>query len=706
MKSVPTPTDRPFRIGVDIGGTFTDAILLDAEGKSVIVGKTLTTPDDPSRGVEATVGELLARGKVRADQVRDIIHGTTLVTNAIIERRGVKTALLVTAGFRDILEMGRERRYDMDDLFLEMPEPLVPRHLRFEVRERILADGAVETLPDRQQISEIAQALVRQGVRAAAICFLHSYKNPTNERSVAEWLKESVPGLYVSLSSEVIPEIREYERMSTTVANAYVQPVMERYVRKLDGRLRAVGFRGNLYLMLSSGGICTPDVACRFPIRLLESGPAAGVLAAAHFGKLTAEPNVLSFDMGGTTAKLCIIDRGEPLTTLDFETARVYRFKKGSGMPIRGRVVDMIEIGAGGGSIARVDQLGLLKIGPDSAEADPGPVCYGSGGQEPTVTDADLILGYLDPDFFLGGRMKLDRGAAQRAIEGRLALPLGVGADNVAWGIHQIVNEGMANAARVHAIEKGKDPRSYVLFAFGGAGPAHAYRVAELLGISSVMIPPGAGVASAFGFLCAPLAFDFVRTYRSSLRDMDWGRASSLLVEMEEEGTRLLLASGVAEEEIRLERRCDMRYVGQAHELEVVIPGGPLAGDRSPEVRQLFEEEYRRHFGRTCLNVDVEVINWRVLASGPRPCPDVRELGVDRSGHSVGQPLKGYRRAYFPESRGYEDTPVYDRYRLEPGDVIKGPAIIEERESTTVVGPGGDATVDNYLNLIIRRRES
>ena len=692
---------RSYRLGVDIGGTFTDVILLEDRSGHSWVGKTLTTPKDPSIGVEQAIEEILKLSGVAGEQIQGVIHGTTLVTNAIIERKGAKTALLTTERFRDILEIGRERRYDINDLFLEMPEPLVPRPFRFGVGERVLADGSVETEPNQDQVEEIANRLKAQDIEAVALCFLHSYKNPTHERAVSQWLKDHFPELYLSLSCEVSPQIREYERMSTTVANAYVQPLTERYVRRLDQKLRARGFGEHLYLMLSNGGICTLETACRFPIRLLESGPAAGALAAALFARQTEHSSTMSFDMGGTTAKLCLIDNGEVMTTREFEAARVYRFKQGSGLPVLVRAVDLIEIGAGGGSIAQVNPLGLLKVGPESAGADPGPACYANGGQDPTVTDADLVLGYLNPNFFLGGKMTLDQNAAFNAI-GKLSQDLAVGVTEAAWGVHQIVNENMANAARTHAIERGKDPRSYTLTAFGGAGPVHAYRVAELLGISTLMIPPGAGATSAFGFLCAPLAFDFVRSDRSSLQKIDWQQINALLKEMETKGRTVLIDSGIREAEIRFERRCDMRYVGQSHELEVIIPNGSLSGKSVAELQQRFEAQYERHFTRTLSGTEVEVINWRLLASGPRPIPSVRHLGTAGLPWPSGQPLKGHRNAYFPEDKKYLETPVYNRYFMKPGTQIDGPAIVEENESTTVVGPQSQVTVDEGLNLMVR----
>ncbi len=692
--------ERPYRVGVDIGGTFTDVILLGDSGDAW-VGKTPTTVEDPSAGVEQAVRDILERSGVRPSEVRDLIHGTTLITNAIIERKGVKTALLVTEGFRDSLEIGRERRYDINDLFLEMPAPLVPRYLRFGVAERVLRGGVVAAAPQRGQIEAIAAQLVGQGVQAVAICFLHSYANAANEQAVAEWLRPYLGDVPLSLSSEVNPEIREYERMSTTVANAYVQPLVASYLRKLVARLEGLGFDGTLYLMLSGGGICTVDTASRFPIRLLESGPAAGALAAAYLGRAAKRPYLMSFDMGGTTAKLSIIDDGKPLTTPDFEAARVYRFKRGSGLPIRTRTIDLIEIGAGGGSLARIDLLGLMKVGPDSAGADPGPVGYGLGGQHPTVTDADLVLGYLDPHFFLGGRVELDLAAATQALEKALARPLEMTTHEVAWGVHQVVNEAMASAAKVHAVERGKDPRSYTLIAFGGAGPVHAYRVAKLLGISSIVVPPGAGVASAFGLLCAPFAFDFVRSDRRALTEISWVRVNAVLEEMEAEGHDILAQSGIDEGSMRFERRCDMRYAGQSHHLEVPVRSGRLEEADAAGLRESFQEAYRRHYGRHLQDLELEVTTWRLLASGPMPAPEFRGLAARGSPAELDAARKGDRRAYFPEYEGYRETPVYFRYRLQTAAAVVGPAIIEEEECTTIVGPDATATVDAVGNLVV-----
>jgi N-methylhydantoinase A len=691
--------DSSYRVGVDIGGTFTDLILVDDESGAITVGKSLTTPTDPSQAVETVLRDALDRSAVPADRVETIIHGTTLVTNSIIERKGSKTALLTTAGFRDAVEIGREHRYDLYDIFLEMPRPLVPRYLRLEVDERVLATGEVVNAPDLEALEPLIRELRDKGIEAVAVCFLHSYANPEHERQLAELIGRVAPELRVSTSSEVVPEIREYERTSTTIANVYVQDRVDRYLRDLERRLRELGFGGQLFVMLSSGGIGTVETATRFPIRLLESGPAAGALATAYYGSLTGASDLMSFDMGGTTAKLCVVEKGEPLTASNFEVDRVYRFKKGSGLPVKVPVIEMIEIGAGGGSIARIDAMGLLKVGPDSAGAEPGPICYGRGGTEPTVTDADLILGYLDPDFFLGGRMRLDLAATERAVRERIAEPLGIGVPEAAWGIHQIVNESMANAARVHAVERGKDPRSFPLFAFGGAGPVHGFRVAEILHAPAMIAPFGAGVTSTVGFLTAPLAFDFVRTAYGRLDELDWAGVQAIFEELEASGREILLRSGVPEPEISYARSADMRYIGQGYEVRVPIPGGRLSADSRPALVEAFEQVYKQLYGRTGPSVGLEIMSWRLVVSGPRPDLRLRVGGGEGTTGSAEDARKGERPVYHPEYGEHRPTPVYDRYRLAPGAQFDGPAIVEERESTVVVGPRGRVTIDEFRNL-------
>lgn len=690
---------KRYRAGVDIGGTFTDLIVVDDETGAFAVGKTLTTPADPSQAVETGLVETLQQAGVKAAEVRHLVHGTTLVTNAIIERKGARTALLTTPGFRDSIEIGREQRYDLYDLMLEHPRPLAPRYLRFDVPQRTLADGTTLVELDEAYVERLACELAERGVEAVAIVFLHSFTNPAAERAARAAVQRAAPKLRVSISAEVAPEIREFERASTTIANVYVQERVERYLGELEARLQRLGFGGSFFLMLSSGGIATVETAMRYPVRLLESGPAAGALAATAYGLAAGHPNLLSFDMGGTTAKICVIDQGRPLIAHEFEVDRIYRFKKGSGLPIKIPVIEMIEIGTGGGSIARVDSLGLLKVGPDSAGADPGPVCYARGGTEPTVTDADLILGYLDPAYFLGGRMELDVEGTRQAIKEKIAARLGVAVEEAAWGIHQIANENMANAARVHALERGKDPRRFPLFAFGGAGPVHAYRIALALGSPALLVPLGAGVMSTVGFLSAPLAFDFVRSWPGRLDSLDWARANALLAEMEAEGQHLLEASGVPAGAISHRREADMRYVGQGHEIRVPLPAGRLKASQTPALLAAFEAVYRELYERLGPPVPVEILNWRVVSSGPRP--DLRLQITSPASGDAPTALKGERMAYFPEAGGFVSTPIYDRYRLAPGAVFDGPAIVEERESTVIVGPAGQCRVDEHYNLVV-----
>ncbi len=687
-----------FRVGVDIGGTFTDLLLLKNDGSSVI-HKTLTTPSDPSLAVETALTHALDKGGIKYSEPGEIIHATTLVTNALIERKGAVTALLTTAGFRDALEIGREQRYDLYDLNLELSRPLVPRHLRFDVPERILANGEVLEPVDTNYVRRLVSELKEKGIKAIAICYLNSYRNAAHERETAAIIAEVAPAIRVSLSFEVVSEIREFPRTSTTVANVYVQELVANYLSKLRERLQRLGFAGSFFTMLAGGGIATAETVARFPVRLLESGPAAGALAAANAGSRAGYKDLLSFDMGGTTAKLCAVKAGHPLKASEFEVDRVYRFTRGSGLPIRIPVIDMIEIGAGGGSIAHVDALGLLKVGPDSAGAEPGPACYGRGGQEPTVTDADLVLGYLNPGYFLGGNMNLDMEAARRVLA-RPAQKLGMNIEQVAWGVHQIVNENMANAARVHLSERGSDPRGIPLFAFGGAGPVHGYRVAEILHAPTLISPLGAGVGSTFGLLVAPLAFDFVRSAYSRLNDLDWEYANALLDEMSREGQALLEASGISGSDISFRRSADMRYVGQGHEVSVPLPENALDSNKTAQLAAKFEEIYRSLYARNGPDVPLEVVNWRVVVSGPSPVLKLRASSTRANPGQV-DAVKGSRLAYFPECGRFVDTPVIDRYVLMPGASFSGPAIVEERESTLVVGVKGRAHVDEHFNLIV-----
>ncbi len=689
--------EKRLRIGVDVGGTFTDFVLVDEERDLIYTGKCLTTSDDPSVAIIDGIERLQRESETAAAAVHSLVHGTTLVTNTIIERTGAKVGLITTKGVRDTLEMGREIRYDLYDLFLEAPPTLVPRYLRREVPERVSPDGEVLAPFDADAFRTVARELIEdEKVDALAVCFMHSYRNPDHERQAKSILSEEFADVPVTISSEVAPEIREFERSSTACANAYVQPLMQNYLDRLDRNLRELGYSGTLYVMLSGGGITTVRSAQDFPIRLIESGPAAGAMAASYYSGLTGSDNLISFDMGGTTAKMCLIDGGRPDRKHDFEAGRVRRFHKGSGLPLKVSVVDMIEIGAGGGSLANVDQMGLLKVGPRSAGSKPGPVCYGLGGVDPAVTDADLFLGYLNPDYFLGGEMQLDMDMVERAIADRVAKPLGLTTLEGAVGIHNIVNENMAAATRMHLAEKGRDPRRYEMIAFGGAGPVHAYGLARLLKLKRLIVPLGAGVTSALGFLVAAPAIDYVRSYVARLEQIEWAHLNNLFAEMEDEARALLVETGARPEDITMTRTAEMRHVGQGFEISVPIPNEDLGDDTVSAMRDAFFTVYRQLFERTVEEMPIEAMSWRLAATAPVP-----NIALNFGGQPIGtgEALKGQRDVYFPET-GFAPCDVYDRYALSPGDTFEGPAVVEERESTTVIGPGAKITVDESLNLL------
>jgi 5-oxoprolinase (ATP-hydrolysing) len=673
-----------YRIGMDIGGTFTDYVLLDDGSGELLIHKRPTTPADPAEGALLGLQELVERSGHDLGGCSILVHGTTLVSNSLIERRGALTALLTTRGFRDILEMGHEQRYDIYDLFLRYPEPLVERRWRLEVEERMDRNGNPLRPPNLDAVRAQVRGIAEAGIQAVAICLLHSYLNPAHERMVAEAVRQEVPGMRVSASHEVVPEIREFERTSTTVANAYVQPLVDRYLGRLERELMARGFRGRFYLMQSSGGLASVDVARRFPVRLLESGPAGGALVGAHLGRLLGLRELIAFDMGGTTAKICLIQDGRPALAAGAEAGRIHRFKKGSGLPIKTPLIDLMEIGAGGGSIASANPLGLLQVGPRSAGADPGPACYGLGGTDATVTDACLALGYLDPASFLGGEMELDRAAADEALA-RLGARLELNGE-AAWGVYQVVCENMASAARVHVIEKGCDPRRFPLVAYGGAGPLHAVRVARLLGGPEVIVPPVSGVAAALGFLVAPVSFEFSRSFPVELRSLDWEAAEALYRDMEEQARAHLRSAGV--EEVRIEREVEMRLSGQFHDIVVPVRAGP------DQLRKDFDLEYARLYHDVLAGYEPLVLNWRLRALGPNP-----EVRLPRVAGAAAVTARRHRPAYFAEEGGAVSTPVYDRYALGAGTEITGPAIVEERESTTVLGRRDRLRVDELGNL-------
>ena len=688
------------KIGADIGGTFTDLILIDDSGKTFQIGKVLTTPDHPDDAVLRGIEQVLAQTGVEPGDVSHVVHGTTLLTNALIERKGARTALITTAGFRDAIEIAREHRFDMYDLYMHRPEPLAPRFLRFELNERLLVDGTVRKPLRDSDVLGIVKALRDQRVEAVAVSLIHAYINNTHEQRVAEILSRELPGIAVTISSDLVPEIREYERTSTTLVNVYVKQIAQNYLRRLQERLDdEAGISAKLFVMQSNGGVCEIDTAAQCPVRIVESGPAAGALAAAHYGNMLGHRDLLSFDMGGTTAKACIINRGEPAIANEFEVDRQYQFKKGSGIPVKVPVIEMIEIGTGGGSIARIDAMQRLHVGPESAGARPGPVSYGLGGTEPTVTDADLVLGYLDPEFFLGGKMPLDRETARSTIQRKIGAPLDLTLMQAAWGIHQLANESMASAARVHAIERGKDVGKFPLFAFGGAGPVHAYGVARILGSPRIIYPFGAGVMSAIGFMTAPLSLDFSRTFPGSLDSLDWNGVNKVIGEMEAEGINIL-GRVIPAQQVSFQRYADMRYRKQGHEIRVPVPGGLLSYSQRAELESNFSQVYLSVYGHTVPDTPIDIVSWRVVALGPKPQVSLPKAKPDASSN-VKSARKSMRQIYLPNHRDTIKIPVYDRYGLAGGSLLRGPAIFEERESTVVVNGPADISVDEYRNLIV-----
>jgi N-methylhydantoinase A len=689
-----------YRIGADIGGTFTDLILIDDSGKTFQVGKVLTTPDQPDDAVLTGIEQVLAETGVDPGRISHVVHGTTLLTNALIERKGARTALITTAGFRDAIEIAREHRFDMYDLYMRRPEPLAPRFLRFELDERLLVDGTVRKPLNDSDVHAVIASLQNEGVEAVAVSLIHAYVNGAHEQRVADILSRELPDVVTTISSDLVPEIREYDRTSTTLVNVYVKKIAQSYLLRLQHRMCAeANIAGTLFVMQSNGGVCEIDTAAQYPVRVIESGPAAGALAAAHYGDMLGHKDLLSFDMGGTTAKACIITDGEPAVAGEFEVDRQYQFKKGSGLPVKVPVIEMIEIGTGGGSIARVDDMRRLQVGPDSAGARPGPVSYGLGGSEPTVTDADLVLGYLDPAFFLGGSMPLNLKDAGRAIQHKIGERLNLTLMEAAWGIHQLANESMASAARVHAIERGKAVGKFPIFAFGGAGPVHAYGVAGILGSPRIIYPLGAGVMSAIGFMTAPLSLDFSRTFPGTLNNIDWHGVNKVLGDMEAEG-KIALNRIIPAEQVTFQRYADMRYRKQGHEIRVPVPGGVLSKSRREELNTNFTQAYVSIYGHTVPETPIDIISWRVIAQGPKPSMSLPRAKADASCNAESTP-KGTRQIYLPRQRETVEIPVYDRYRLLSGSMLKGPAIIEERESTVVVNGPGDIRVDENSNLIV-----
>jgi N-methylhydantoinase A len=685
------------RLAVDIGGTFTD-IVLDV-GRDRKTRKVLTTPVRPEQAVLDGIRLILSDARAHFRDIDVFIHGTTLATNAIIERRGAKTALIATDGFRDVLDIATESRYDQYDLTIDKPTPLVPRALRFTVPERVDAHGSVRLPLDEAALRAIVKRLRTLDVKSVAIAFLHAYANPAHERRAGEILRAEMPDVRLTLSSAVCPEIREYERTSTAVANAYVQPLIDGYLGRMAEALEVEQFRGSIYLVTSGGGVTSIDTARRFPVRLLESGPAGGAIFASQIAASLGESKVLSFDMGGTTAKICLIEQYRPETSRLFEVDRAARFLKGSGLPVRIPVIEMVEIGAGGGSIARVDAMKRVTVGPESASSEPGPACYGLGGEHPTVTDADVALGKIDPDGFAGGTIRLNPELSRKALLHDIGEALGLSAETSAYAVQEIVCENMASAARVHAVERGAVVAQHTLIAFGGAAPLHAARVAERIGASRVIVPSNAGVGSAVGFLAAPISYELVRSRHARLDEFDSEAVSDLLQEIASEA-RALVEPGARGAPVRERRIAFMRYVGQGHEIAVELPQRRLTNADSESLRKAFEKDYATLFERSIPDAAIEILSWSVLATTePRNPARIAEVARKPAGTAGGH------RQFFDGRAGETiDVPLYRREQLSPGATVAGPAIIAEDETSTFISVSFEAHIDSAGSIVMERK--
>ena len=694
-------TPSALRIAIDIGGTFTDTVLIAGDDRILATAKTLTTNDNPSTGAFAGVKRVVEQAGVQLSAVSGFIHGTTLATNALIERRGARVASITTGGFRDILEIAYERRYSQYDIDLEKPDLIVPRSRCFTVPERTSVSGAVITPLDESKIEDIAEALDACAAEAVAVCLLHSYANPSHEIRLSDLLRRLRPHLAISLSSEVSPEAREFERLCTTVANAYVQPLMSTYLVELAEGFEAAGLACPILMMTAGGGMAPLETAAAFPIRLVESGPAGGAVLSARIAAACGAGRVLSFDMGGTTAKLCLIDDYRPQTSRKFEIARADRFIKGSGMPVRIPVVEMVEIGAGGGSIASVDRLGRIMVGPQSAGSDPGPAAFGKGGTRPTVTDADVVLGLIEPDTFAEGRLEVDTDAAARALAADVGSVLGLDELDAADGVGQIVDESMASAARVHAVESGKDLGERTMIAFGGNGPLHATRVARRAGIGRIVVPPDPGVASAVGFLFAPVSFEVVRSRYTTLDELDVGAINALFAALIEDGEKVVLA-GAPDKPLVRQRKAFIRYRGQGHEIEIALPDRPLEAGDMDDIRSAFEDAYRHQFARAVPGMTIEILNWSARVStregavSPVPGQAARRVVEPRRTRTVKCDLTGRMR----------EAGVVERSDLSPGDRVSGPALIVEPQTTTLVSADFEAAVMGDGSLLLTRPQN
>ena len=687
------------RIGVDIGGTFTDVAL--EVGDRRFTAKTLTTSRAPEEGVLSALHSVTTEASIEPGAVSVIIHGTTLATNALIERKGAKTVLLTTEGFRDVVEIRHENRFEQYDVNIDLPEPLVPRRRRLPIRERVDARGEILIELDESSVSSAIEKLAVEKVEAVAVGFLHSFTNPDHERRVGEAVARALPDVAVTLSSDVSPEMREYERFSTACANAYLQPLIGRYLANLERELDRVGFRCPMLLMTSGGGITSTETAIRFPVRLVESGPAGGAIFASCIARQNGLEEVVSFDMGGTTAKICLIDKARPQTARAFEVARIYRFLKGSGLPLRIPVIEMVEIGAGGGSVARVDALRRIVVGPESAGSEPGPVCYGKGGTDPTVTDAYVVLGRIDPKTFSGGRIVLDIDGAKAATAERIGSPLDLATEHAALGISEIVDENMANAARVHAIESGKDLRSRTLVAFGGAAPLHAVRVAEKLGIDRVLVPANAGVGSAVGLLRAPVAYEVVLGRLMSLGRFNPSVANRLFSEMRTEA-ETVVRRGAPGADRTEQRSALMRYRGQGHEIGVQLPVGEFTSADQSTITELFEAAYRRLYSRSIPGVEIEILTWVLALSAPPEGELARPLPTKADNPKP----RGRRSVFDPNTGEFVQLPIFWRPDLKPGVELKGPAVIAEDETSTIISALFEARIDRFGYIELTRRKN
>ena len=688
---------KDIKLAADIGGTFTD-IVLEA-GPKRWSGKVLTTSHAPELGVIEGIGLVLAQSGIKPADIGVFIHGTTLATNALIERKGAKTAFVTTRGFRDILEQGYEKRFDHYDLMIEGARPLVPRTLRYTLAERLSAKGDVLIPLDESALQGLGNSLRAENVKAVAVGFLHAYAHDAHERRVREVLQAALPGdVTICISSEVAPEIREFERFSTVVANAYVRPLMAGYLHRLRDELKDMSVNCPLFLMMSGGGLTTLETAARFPIRLVESGPAGGAILASEIAAECALPEVVSFDMGGTTAKICLLTNGEPERARKFEIARAYRDMKGSGIPVRIPVSEMVEIGAGGGSIARVDKLNRITVGPDSAGSTPGPVCYGRGGTEPAVTDANLVLGKIDPTYFAGGKIRLDEEGAFAALQKSIGIPLKLKGFWSAAGVTEIVEENMANAARVHAIERGRDIAACTMIAFGGGAPLHACRLAEKVGVKTIIIPLGAGVGSAIGFLRAPIAYEVTRSAAVSL-DAFGAKAVNALLQAMTRDARAVVEPALGLARATVQIIADCRYVGQGHEIRVAVPLKTLNDTDGKKLKAAFEAQYEQVYGLRIPNQEAEAITWSVTVASLTKKP---KRATNASSKSTPKP-RGRRLIYDPALGKQVMAPVYWRFDMRPGAAFKGPAIVAEDETSTIVGANFKGSLNSLGYIILER---